>query len=328
MTSLRWSSEQARDSRSFPDLRQFRLFESDDVQDTEQRIAAVLQPHRLRSRGRTSDYRAHMDYLRLGAVSLGSISFGQMALDVDCIGNHHVIIFCVRGHGTLQVNGREIESNAQHGVSLAPGDRLHGEFSEDCEQIIMRIDGPALRRFTELRTPRFESSINLHDPRYRPWAQFLQSTLSDREVMSMVLKSAHVAASYESLFVSMLLGNEGVTEDAGSGSIAPASVRRAEAYIEANFADPITLGDIAASSCVPVRTLLDSFKKFRGVSPMRYLRDTRLDAARVALLRAGDETTVMDTALDCGFGHIGRFAACYFKRFGEKPSATLSGDIP
>jgi len=90
------------------------------------------------------------------------------------------------------------------------------------------------------------------------------------------------------------------------------------------FADPLSLGDIAQASGVPTRTLLESFKRFRNTSPIRYLRDVRLDEAREALI-AGSVSTAAEAAMSAGLMHLGRFSREYAERFGEKPSDTLRG---
>ena len=86
---------------------------------------------------------------------------------------------------------------------------------------------------------------------------------------------------------------------------------------------PITLADMATASGVPERTLHDAFCKFEGVSPMRYLRNLRLDRIHTQLCAGGPDTSVTAIALGCGFSHLGRFAQAYAERFGERPSHTL-----
>jgi transcriptional regulator GlxA family with amidase domain len=67
--------------------------------------------------------------------------------------------------------------------------------------------------------------------------------------------------------------------------------------------------------------LLQHFRDFYGVSPMRYLRNHRLQRVRDELL---SETAgqVSEIASRWGFAHLGRFAAEYRRRFGECPSVT------
>jgi len=104
--------------------------------------------------------------------------------------------------------------------------------------------------------------------------------------------------------------------------IAPRNVKRAIDFIEAHLHQPITLADITRASGVPRRTLLQHFKDHRGISPMRYLRDARFARARDALIRADKDESVTQIAMSWGFGHLGRFAIDYRKRFGETPSRT------
>jgi transcriptional regulator GlxA family with amidase domain len=104
----------------------------------------------------------------------------------------------------------------------------------------------------------------------------------------------------------------------------PASVYRAEAFIEAHVTDAITLDDIAAAARAPVRTLLDGFRRFRDTSPMQHLRSVRLNLARERLL-SDQSASIASIALECGFGNLGRFAKNYAERFGERPSETRVG---
>jgi AraC-like DNA-binding protein len=105
-------------------------------------------------------------------------------------------------------------------------------------------------------------------------------------------------------------------------SAAPRDVKRAIDYIEANLAEPVTLPDIVAAADVPGRTLLKHFERFRGMSPMEYLRTARFEAVRQALQEEATIDTVADVAMTWGFSHMGRFATEYRKRFGERPSET------
>lgn len=105
--------------------------------------------------------------------------------------------------------------------------------------------------------------------------------------------------------------------------VAPRDVRRAIDYIEANLDQPIAIADLVKATGVAGRTLFMHFKEFKGVSPMRYLRNARLRRVREALLRADPSATVIGIAMSAGFSHMGRFSQTYRRLFGESPSATL-----
>lgn len=96
------------------------------------------------------------------------------------------------------------------------------------------------------------------------------------------------------------------------------------AYIEANADAGITVGDIADAVYVSVRTLNRAFHRRLGVTPLAYLRSTRLAGARHDLETAGPVgTTVTAIAIRWGFTDLGRFAAAYRSEYGETPRATL-----
>jgi AraC-like DNA-binding protein len=133
-------------------------------------------------------------------------------------------------------------------------------------------------------------------------------------------------ASLEQFVVNQLLlshphNYSGAIYTTGS-SVAPRDVKRAIDYIEANLTARVRLPDIVAAADVPGRTLLKHFARFRGVSPMEYLRAARFEAVRRALLDEATSDAVADVAVNWGFSHMGRFSAEYRKRFGERPSET------
>jgi transcriptional regulator GlxA family with amidase domain len=79
----------------------------------------------------------------------------------------------------------------------------------------------------------------------------------------------------------------------------------------------------AAIAGVSVRTLFLGFQRYRGVSPMRLLRELRLQRVRDELLRAEADARVGHIALRWGFHHLGRFGQEYREAFGESPRQTL-----
>jgi AraC-like DNA-binding protein len=104
---------------------------------------------------------------------------------------------------------------------------------------------------------------------------------------------------------------------------APWQVRVAEEFIRANAGLPLSLGELAMVSGVSSRSLQFSFQKHRGCSPMQFLQNVRLECARAELLAPGEAATVTSIATRWGFGHFGRFAADYKRRYVEPPSITL-----
>src|SRR5215813_6069540 len=103
----------------------------------------------------------------------------------------------------------------------------------------------------------------------------------------------------------------------------PRDLNRALDRLNAEPERSWTLSSLAAACGVAPRTLQKHFRRFLGRTPHEFIRDLRLDRARQHLLREPTQARVTDVAARCGFNHLGRFAACYRKRYGESPSATL-----
>jgi AraC-like DNA-binding protein len=304
-------------------LRACRLFASTDVEETRQRISEIMQPHELRPIGSARGFQAHMDFLRMPGFGIGTIQFGRAHVDVGHIADYHLLVFCLKGRARLQSARGESVADTRRGVYLAPAHPFRGEFSEDCEQLVIRIDAATMRRHTGLQKPVVDGPLDLAEPALRPWAALLDTMVHDPETVGLLRRDDRVAAAYEQLFVRLLLSGSTV-QPAESRAAAPAAVRRAEMFIDAHAARPLCLEDIARAAEVPARTLFSTFRRFRQMTPMQYLRDVRLERVREQLTKPADGATVTAVALDGGFGHFGRFAQDYAARFGEKPSETLS----
>jgi AraC-like DNA-binding protein len=104
----------------------------------------------------------------------------------------------------------------------------------------------------------------------------------------------------------------------------PYYIRRIEEYIAAHCEQPITSGDLAAIAGVSMSALYAGFKRYRGYTPLEFLKNTRLHRVREALLIAPPGATVKEIAKRWGFNHLGRFSRDYRHRFGEAPSETLA----
>lgn len=306
-------------------LQHCRLFSSADLDEACERISTVMQPHKLRPMAGAGRGELYMDYLHFRGLGLGAIRLGQVEVDVGEVDGYHLLICCRAGQARIRTSVGEIEINARRGVCLAPGEMFRGEFSEDCEQLVFRIDPKMLDVHAGGRRTRLNPVFALDNPRLRPWVSTVNGILGDPSAVRLIQSNDRVAAGYEQLLIDLLLGGHERVEASAEAptTIAPGSVKRAESFIRSNFSLQIRLDDISEAAGIPTRTLLDAFRQFRGISPMRYLRDVRLDSVHGAL-NGNPEANVSTLAMDAGFGHLGRFAAEYQARFGETPSQTRS----
>lgn len=151
--------------------------------------------------------------------------------------------------------------------------------------------------------------------------------IADLERGSSMLENRVVVNSFEQfIMTALLLSHPHNYTDALrrlEKAIAPRDVRRAIDYMEAHLDQAIGVADLVRETGVAGRTLFMHFKNFKGVSPMRYLRDARLRRVRQELLRAEAGASIADIAMSAGFTHMGRFSVEYRRRFRETPSQTL-----
>ncbi len=89
-------------------------------------------------------------------------------------------------------------------------------------------------------------------------------------------------------------------------------------YIRENFADEITLPDLAKESHLSISALERRFKKHLSRTPLQYLTDVRLENARRLLV----ETTlpVSDVGYESGFNDASYFARRFKRKFSSLPS--------
>jgi AraC-like DNA-binding protein len=153
-------------------------------------------------------------------------------------------------------------------------------------------------------------------------ARFLVEEIEQSEgLLTSPLVSTHFA---DALLYSLLQGqphNYAALLRAHPRAAEPRHVLQVAEYLEAHAAEPISLARLAALSGVSARAIHAGFQKYRGCSPLEFLRERRLMLARTRLL-SSPEATVTQIALSCGFEHLGRFSLQYRARFGESPAET------
>jgi len=102
-----------------------------------------------------------------------------------------------------------------------------------------------------------------------------------------------------------------------------AVVQKVTTYLEEHHDKPITITDMCHLAHVSRRTLQYCFEDVLGISPLKCVRISRLNAVRRVLLEGlqKDETISM-IAQQHGFFHAGQFTQDYTNLFGENPSVT------
>jgi AraC family transcriptional regulator len=98
-----------------------------------------------------------------------------------------------------------------------------------------------------------------------------------------------------------------------------ARVTRSIRTIDRHSNAPLTLNRLAREAGLSPYHFLRTFERLTGVTPHQYVRRVRLrEAARRLVEEAG---TVLDIALDCGFGDVSNFNRAFRTEFGRSPLA-------
>jgi len=108
-------------------------------------------------------------------------------------------------------------------------------------------------------------------------------------------------------------------EDRASGELSDRRLRRVLDLVAVHFAERLTLERLAAEAGISKFHFARLFREQMGVTPYRYVMETRLAAARTIL-----ETTDLEVAavaLRCGYLTVAHFSSAFSARFGRSPSA-------
>ncbi|MBV8735835.1 MAG: AraC family transcriptional regulator [Alphaproteobacteria bacterium] len=245
--------------------------------------------------------------------------------------------FLLPVHGSLEATVRKdtIDCDPRRGVLTDPsrtGQLVRSE--TNCGRLNIILTERAVRRQlgallgTPLPcAPDFAPAIDVMRGYGRSFAGYLRLAIDDFEGEGLMLRNPIAMQQFEQLVLTNLLLSHPHDYSQAlrrlAKLVASRDVKRAIDFMEANLAAPIGLAEITAAAGVPGRTLLEHFKRYKGISPMAYLRRARFAQVREALRSGESGERVTDVALSMGFNHMGRFSVEYRRRFGESPSETL-----
>lgn len=96
------------------------------------------------------------------------------------------------------------------------------------------------------------------------------------------------------------------------------ALEKACAFMEARYAEHISLEQLCQCSALSRSTLLRAFTREKGVTPYRYLQSIRISKAR-SLLESG--ASPIETALQSGFSDQSHLSNCFHTYIGLSPAA-------
>ncbi len=318
-----------------PPLRQHVLFESQDRDEARACVGRVFCPHQLQVVPGAGGLAARQHFAPLGRASLSYLSYGApVTIDPEVFRNFYLVQVPLWGSASIRVGRHEFASCARVASVINPSDPLHMEWSADCGQLIVRFERSFVESLlahhlghTLRRAIAFHNELDCGTERNRRWLQLVHFIVSQIEAAPAGAFGTLATRQLEQALLALLL--EAQPHDYSEellqpgGGCTPRHVRKAAEFIEANVAEPIGIDEIVRASGASMRSLYAGFRRFRGSSPMEFLRAQRLKRVRDDLREAPSGTTVSEVAARWGFYQFGRFAAQYRQLFGESPSTTL-----
>lgn len=303
--------------------------------DFEREVAPLLGAHRLQLRGHATRASFHMRHKPLHRMSLSTVRYGREV---------GVEVLAARDHWSVSK-----VSSGSVAVGAGASAQCHHQgtwtvYAHDCADAL-DFDARGAVQTLALPLQSLDAALNalLGHPAPRPlrlrhgpvdtprqrqrldaiaarlWS--LDDALDDTP--GRVLHLHEELALYEMLLVLPHDQSAALRQRPRPQGALP--VRRARdflhAHVQAGGHGDLTLSDVARHAGLGVRALGEAFRRELGVSPMRYLRQLRLDQARLDLL--GGRCSVTEAATRWGFWNLGDFARHYRQRHGELPRAAM-----
>lgn len=313
-------------------LASYRVFQTNDI-DEGQRFATQVW-ERNRTTVTSGQYGLRWNHLALDRTDFSYVEQDAPAMlrAEGPLSDHFRLYLHRRGRIEHTINGRNALADPAHVVAHAPGvDFKATLFPFDL--LIVGFSGRAVRDALRQRFSRLAPAEDwVGALPSNPSTETLRSTIdwltTELERPGSPLANPGRSRGFAertllSLFIDAL-AETAPGEAEAALDIGQAQVRRAEAWIEDNLAEPVGVNEMAMALGVGVRSLQLTFRRLRGFSPSEAITRRRLEAARRFLLSADEEATVTRIATEVGFYELGRFARRYREHFGESPSATLA----
>jgi AraC-like DNA-binding protein len=312
------------------------IFRARDLELACDHLSGALAPNRLTYLTRASRLNLRHRCAKLGEVELNALQFGaDVMVAARFVPDFYLLQFMLDGSCRVTQEGRSYDMPAGSVAVINSSRSFTKIWSPAGRQLMIRVERSLLERELRAWTGREPKELIEFD-QSQAFAMEKVATLThavrmlcddlrdESSSLDHPLVRYRVASALAAAVVVGLRHNYSRALEAAKTSIAPASVRRAERFIEENADKAIGLADVSSAAGVSARSLQLAFRRFRDTTPMAHLRTLRLELARNELGRAGEDGgSVASVALAHGFGSLSRFAADYKARFLEQPSETL-----
>ncbi|MEJ8566110.1 AraC family transcriptional regulator [Elongatibacter sediminis] len=314
----------------------FNPYTTDDLDAAREHIGGLFVPHHLDVVGCNQVLDVVISQAELEGVSLIYHRHGAcVSVQPRLFEDFFLLQIPLRGEAYVTVDEKPIYCHPRQAVMISPTLGVDMKFGQGCEQLIVRVERSDLERQMEQHLGRhlglpveFAPAVPLTTAPAREVTNLLRYMAMSLTQSGGMLESSIAKKHMSSLLISALINclDHNYQEELISGKAAPrpAYISKAQEFMRRNFAEAIGPADIAEAADVSTRALFAGFRTCLNTTPMRYLKEMRLDMVHDALRRMEPRrTSVTTVAMNYGFSHLGHFCAAYKQKFGELPRDTL-----
>jgi hypothetical protein len=222
---------------------------------------------------------------QLSQTGLNYTGYGA-GVRVNFCGSKFVTLsFPIKGGAKAVINGTERLLGPQCGLITPADTGFEATLNADYEHVVLRMDSKILEdKLAALMGMPVEGPLQfgpllefsgVHAKLLRDNFFFLVDMVgrATESIPKLLQSEFEQAVTAMFLYASRHRYSHLLEEQAPE--VTPVEVRRAEDYIEVNWREPIKLEDLAAVTGASVLSLVRSFKRYRGYTPMQFLEQVR-----------------------------------------------------
>lgn len=236
----------------------------------------------------------------------------RQAVRSDCT----VLLYCLRGVFNLNVEGRSVSLKEREMLIVNTGEEYQWESKLDSLLLRVSIDNYVLRQSLNRAAFYFELSSIEHTTRDYNSIRMILDSIVKRAAES--IDSFEIKSLYYMLWQDVC---QDYLVDARAMDADDEEVilfKEVEAFIYENFAEPLSLKQMADRYHVTESKFSRWFKKYSGEKFVDYLRRIRLEYASHQLLTS--DMSITDIAFQAGFLNLSVFNRNFLEKYGIQPS--------
>jgi AraC family ethanolamine operon transcriptional activator len=273
-------------------------------------------------------FRGHSTLITLQGITLIRRCAGARYASSGWLPGEAVFVFPVRG-GEFYANGRFYGRCTQ---AATPGNKeLHVIFPEEFDQLLVTVPFPILEQYlTEEEVDTFLKILARMESSQIDEVRKSRATRHLLDLFQRIEASPHylcgpeleeccmnvIAILYEYLTCHQRCGNRKVANH-------EKILQRALHLVESNPTHFFNLDEIAKESFASKRSVQYAFTSLIGLSPMRYIKISRINDIRKELRTQGKTSNFTSIIAKYAFSNVGRMSREYTEFFGERPRDTL-----